>query len=190
MAHINKFGTIVTPNIITAKKIILVYPSKPKHVMRLMNDEKLHDIVVATLDDAFVYATAELGDDPTKWAWGTIHHTNFTHPLQHIATGELADIMRYPEFPRGGNGNTTNNTGYHNMKLEVDRGSSYRQVIDVGDWDASRMTNTPGQSGDPRSPFYDNLLKGWAEEESFPLIYTRAKVEEHRVLTITLNPRD
>jgi penicillin amidase len=105
-----------------------------------------------------------------------------------MANGELADMMRYAEFPRGGNGNTTNSTRYYNMKLQVDHGSSYRQVIDVGDWDASRMTNSPGQSGDPRSPFYDNLLKGWAEEESFPLIYTRASVEEHRVLTITLEP--
>ena len=74
-------------------------------------------------------------------------------------------------------------------RLEVDHGSSYRQVIDVGNWDAARMTNTPGQSGDPRSPFYSNLLKGWAEEESFPLVYTREKVIEHRVLTINLTPR-
>ena len=52
------------------------------------------------------------------------------------------------------------------------------------------MTNAPGQSGDPRSPFYRNLLKGWAEEESFPLLFTREKIEEHRVLTITLKPKD
>ena len=26
------------------------------------------------------------------------------------------------------------------------------------------MTNAPGQSGDPRSHFYDNLLEGWATE--------------------------
>ena len=38
-------------------------------------------------------------------------------------------------------------------------GASYRQVIDVGNWDAATMTNAPGQSGDPRSPFYDNLLQ-------------------------------
>lgn len=161
-----------------------------RNVMRLMTDEKLLDVVVATLDDAFADATSEFGDDPTKWAWGAIHHTNFAHPLQHIANGELAELMRFPEYPRGGSSNTTNNTWYSNTKLEVDGGASYRQVIDVGNWDAARMTNAPGQSGDPRSPFYDNLLEGWAKEESFPLIYTREMVEEHRALTITLKPRE
>lgn len=174
-----------------------LYPREPelfslldnRNVLRLMTDEKLHDIVAATLVDAFADATSELGDDPAKWAWGKIHHTNFSHPLQHIAAGDLAEMMRFPEFPRGGGRHTTNSTRYYNDKLEVDNGASYRQVIDVGNWDAARMTNAPGQSGDPRSPFYKNLLEGWAEDGSFPLIYTREKVEEHRALTITLNPR-
>lgn len=175
-----------------------LYPDDPalftsldnRNVMRLMAEEKLRDTVVATLADAFADATSELGDDPARWAWGTIHHTNFAHPLQRMANGKLAESMRFRQYPRGGSGNTTNNTRYYDARLQVDHGSSYRQVIDVGNWDASRMTNTPGQSGDPRSPFYDNLLKGWAEEESFPLLYTREKIEEHRALTITLIPHE
>jgi penicillin amidase len=58
----------------------------------------------------------------------------------------------------------------------------------VGNWDAARMTNAPGQSGDPRSPFYANLLEGWAKDGSFPLWYSREAVEQHRVQTINLAP--
>ena len=55
--------------------------------------------------------------------------------------------------------------------------------------DNSRMTNAPGQSGDPRSPFYDNLLEGWATEGSFPLLYSRDKVLAHAAITIKLTPK-
>jgi penicillin amidase len=51
------------------------------------------------------------------------------------------------------------------------------------------MTNAPGQSGDPRSPFYDNLLQGWAEDGSFPLIFSREKVLAHQAITIRLTPK-
>ena len=51
------------------------------------------------------------------------------------------------------------------------------------------MTNAPGQSGDPRSPFYDNLLKGWAQEAAFPLLYSREKILEHQVQSNQINPK-
>jgi len=62
-------------------------------------------------------------------------------------------------------------------------------VADVGNWDATTMTNAPGQSGDPRSPFYANLLKDWAEDKSFPLIYSREKIEAHKAIHIRLTPQ-
>jgi penicillin G amidase len=97
---------------------------------------------------------------PATGAWGDLHQIRFEHPLLHLADGELAASLQYPAYPRGGNGNTTNNTGFSATDLLVRAGASYRQVIDVGNWDASTMTNSPGQSGNPRSPFYDNLLRG------------------------------
>jgi penicillin amidase len=161
-----------------------------RNILQLMSDKDMQKAIGQSLADAYAEAASKLGSDTSDWSWGAIHHTNFTHPLLHMATGELAGMMRFPEHPRGGSGHTTNNTRNFNDKLEVDSGASYRQVIDVGNWDAARVTNAPGQSGDPRSPFYDNLLQGWAEEESFPLLYSRKKIEENRALTIRLRPAD
>jgi microcystin degradation protein MlrC len=90
---------------------------------------------------------------------------------------------------RGGSGFTTNNTAFRADDLLVRGGASYRQVIDVGNWDAATMTNAPGQSGDPRSPFYGNLLKGWAADGAFPLLFSREKVLAHKALTIHLSPK-
>ena len=110
------------------------------------------------------------------------------HPLLPIADAALAERMRVKSYPRAGSGETVSDTGYYDTALKVDHGASFSQVIDVGNWDASRATNTPGQSGDPRSPFYANLLEDWANERSFPLLYSRDAVERHTVLRIVLSP--
>ena len=56
-------------------------------------------------------------------------------------------------------------------------GATYRHVIDFADLDNSRATNTPGQSGQPGSPFYGNLREHWAKGQYFPLRYGRPSVE-------------
>src|SRR5690606_4547072 len=59
-----------------------------------------------------------------------------------------------------------------------------RMVLDVGAWDASRAANAPGQSGDPSSPHYADLLPLWRRGDYFPLLYTRAAAVEHTERTI------
>ena len=167
----------------------LVSPMGTIGVLRLMSQDQARPAIVESLNSAYAEAISVLGDEPNNWKWGDIHEIRFRHPLLHLADENLADQMEYPPYPRGGSGFTTNNTGFNAADMLVRGGASYRQVLDVGNWDAATMTNAPGQSGDPRSPFYRNLLKGWAEEGSFPLLYSREKILEHRALTIILNPR-
>jgi penicillin amidase len=160
-----------------------------RNVMRIMEEGNVDNVVAQTLDAAYLETQNELGEDPSSWAWGAIHHTHFRHPLLDLADPKLARAMSMKDYPRGGSGMTTNATGYYDHALEVDSGASYRQVLDVGNWDAARATNAPGQSGDPRSPFYDNLLEGWATGSYFPLLYSREEIEKHRAFTIRLKPR-
>ncbi len=141
-------------------------------LLRLLGDDDFKDLFPETLESAYADVESVLGSDTSTWQWGAIHRTNFEHPLLYMATGELADAMSVRNFPRGGSGRTTNNTWSNDDKLTVDGGASYRQVIDVGNWDAALMTNAPGQSGDPRSPFYDNLLEGWANDDSLLALVT------------------
>ncbi len=167
----------------------LISPLGSKSVLRLMAEDRAHDLVVASLVTAYAEAKALLGDNPSMWRWGSLHEIRFRHPLLHLADADLAEQMRYPTFARGGSGFTTNNTAFRADDLLVRGGASYRQVIDVGNWDAATMTNAPGQSGDPRSPFYGNLLKGWAADGAFPLLFSREKVLAHKALTIHLSPK-
>ena len=73
-------------------------------------------------------------------------------------------------------------------KYEQIHGASYRQLFDLADWDRGLATSTPGQSAQPGSPHYGDLLPLWAEGRYFPLAYSRKKVEEVTVRRLLLRP--
>ena len=68
-------------------------------------------------------------------------------------------------------------------------GDSYRHVFDLADWDRGLATSTPGQSGQPGSPHYGDLLPLWERGEYFPLAFSRKKVEEVCLHRLVLKPR-
>ncbi len=63
-----------------------------------------------------------------------------------------------------------------------------RMVIDFGEWDNSVAMNSPGQSGDPRTEHCRDLFESWAEDGAFPLLYSRARIEEETTTRIRLEP--
>jgi len=67
-------------------------------------------------------------------------------------------------------------------------GASYREIIDVSNWDHSLTINTPGQSGQPESPYYGNLLPLWADDQYFPMAFSRGLVDQKTAHTLTLQP--
>ena len=159
-------------------------------LVQMLSEPKFATAARQALSTSWETLTAAHGNDPTTWRWGSVHRIRFRHPLLDHAPPEVAERMRYPDYPRGGTVDTLNSTGFDERSFDVVSGASFRMVVDVGNWDAARMTNAPGQSGDPRSPFYANLLKGWAEEESFPMLYSESAIAEHTVEEILLKPED
>ncbi len=101
--------------------------------------------------------------------WGDLHKAFFEHPLSRQ--------FNLPEAPRGGDGTTPNATS-PNASFRQTSGASYREILDVEDWDRSQAINVPGQSGQPGSPHYGDLLPLWAEGKYFPLLFSRTAVEK------------
>ena len=67
------------------------------------------------------------------------------------------------------------------------RGPRVVPVTDVGEWNNAWATNTPGQSGDPRSPHYRDLFADWAADKYFPLLFERDAIEkaaEQRIVLV------
>ncbi len=135
-------------------------------------------LLLAALDEAMADLTKRFGADRSKWTWGSIHVAVFQHPLS----------SRYdlPPASRGGDGNTVYATGGRDFKQTS--GASYREIIDMGDFDRSLATNVPGQSSDPRSPHYKDLLPLWGNDQYFPMVYSRARVEQETESVLWLRP--
>ena len=142
-------------------------------------------LLLNALTDA-IAQLKKLGDsDPTKWAWGALHTVTIRHSLD-LQPGAQPLVDLGP-IPRPGDGNTVNATGGTNFKQGS--GASYREIFDLSDWDNSLAINTPGQSGQPGSPHYSDLLQMWSEGKYFPLFYSREKVEANTTEKLVLQPQ-
>lgn len=91
-----------------------------------------------------------------------------------------------PLIERGGDGNTVIGTSGPNFRQT--HGASFREILDVSDWDRLVATSVPGQSGQPGSKHYGDLLPLWAEGKYFPLLYGKQKVEAMAKERLTLEP--
>jgi penicillin G amidase len=107
------------------------------------------------------------GPDWKTWRWGRMHTRSFAHAF--------VPNFNLPTVERPGGAGT----------VAAD-GASYREILNVADWDGSLATNVPGQSGQPRSPYYDNLLRLWEDNTYFPLAFSDAAVERHAKHTLVL----
>ena len=125
--------------------------------------------IEAGLQKAVDKLTADLGADSSQWRYGRIHTQDYPHPV--LKEYDLPTVER-----RGGNG-----------AVGAD-GATYREIMDVSNWDNSLTVNTPGQSGQPESPFYGNLLPIWANDEYFQMAFTRPAVDAKAKHTLKLIP--
>ena len=116
-----------------------------------------------------------LGPNTLEWRYGQtkFKHSFMEHALGGIGTDAVSSKLNLGPLPRGGNAYTPGSTGENDRQSS---GASFRMIVNTGDWDAAIGTNAPGQSGNPESPFYDNLYRGWAEDQYFPVYYSKEKI--------------
>ena len=165
------------------KVISILKNVKPAFASEKDRDEFLVErlrVAVNKLKDRF-------GDNPEKWIYGQngYHHVQIRHILSNVVNDSLRNILDHGPVPRGGNGHTPGMTGGSDNQIS---GASFRIAVDLADWDKCMFTNTPGQSGDPSSPFYRNLFEGWANDRHFNLPFSRPAVEKISVQKIRLEP--
>jgi penicillin amidase len=138
---------------------------------REARDRVLREALDAALDEL----SAALGEDLAAWQWGAIHRVRFAGQLAMIP--DLAELFTAAEGPMGGDEQTV-------LQGLYEPGSSYqalvvpswRQIIDLGDLDASVGTHTLGQSGNPASPHFNDLYPLWSTGRYHPLPFSREAV--------------
>ena len=145
-------------------------------------DALLHD----TLQSAYEELMARQGPDPQRWSWGALHRAYFRHPLD--AVQGAAGLLDRGPVERPGDGDVVQATEYDDNSRDQTSGASYREIFDLADWDNSVAINVPGQSGQPGSVHYDDLLPLWRAGQYFPLRYSKAAVDAVTSDVLVLQP--
>lgn len=128
-----------------------------------------------SLAEAMRICRMSMGDVGT-WSWGRLHQTEFVHAFKgRVASARVP--MDVPARPIGGSEATLAKAAYRATDFRVVMGPSVRMVMDVADWDRSVWMNAPGQSGDPRSPHFADLVEPWAKGEYVPMPFSAAAVD-------------
>jgi penicillin amidase len=146
--------------------------------------------IEAALVEAIEKLEARLGPDPDTWSWGAVHGLVLAHPLG--IRPPLDKIFNRGPYPTGGDYDTISQAGRRvdEFGSNVTGLANLRAVHDVGNWDESRFVIAGGQSGNPCSPHYDDLLRLWLKGENVNIAWTEEAVVASTRKTLTLIPKN
>lgn len=146
-------------------------------------DKLLRDGFMEAVD----WLSENYGDDMARWNWGRLHRIVLHHALS--VKESLGHIFNLGPYSIGGDTDTPLQTctlepGKYGGTIAA---PSYRQIIDLGDFDRSVSVMPGGQSGNMASPFYDNLVAEWLEGRFHPMCWSRKQVDKFARHRLTLS---
>ena len=146
------------------------------------------EVMEQSLTDAVAELRRRLGDDMSGWTWGRIHYAPFEHVLGRLRA--LRPVFNRGPVPVGGDTNTVAQASYLGARPwgVYSFAASYRQIIDLSDFNRSLAILPGGQSGHPASRHYADMIGPWARGDYHPLPFDRAEVERHAEGRLTLTP--
>lgn len=168
--------------------LMIRYIQNPGMLFSDKPDIKKTDLIRRAFERAIKNIQLRLGQDITRWQYGQLKnkHAQLIHPLGNTNVKEWNEFVNTSPQPRGGYENTVGSTG---SSLKQSSGASFRIIVDLKDWDSMIATNSPGQSGNPKSIHYQDLFNLWSQDQYFPLYYSKDKIDSIKELEIVLKPR-
>ena len=142
-------------------------------ILHMLEEKPNPRALIESLDRAVAEIERNLPHRET-WKWSAAHTMQWRHPLG-------AKTLGLSPTPRPGDSNTVLASG----GASGANGATYREIFDLSDWDRSVMTNAPGESGDPESKHYRDLVDDWIAGRYHPMPFSRKAVEaaiEERIL--------
>ncbi len=147
--------------------------------------------VAHALADAMALLRSRLGAETSKWRWGALHTATFAHPLASVSPLDrvfgLAPVERPGDTVTvsvGGDGGFSRSTPNYDQKTV----SSMREIIDLGNLDGSLWVITVGESGQPGSSHYADLLPLWDANQYQRMDYSPAAEGKAAADILVLKP--
>jgi len=155
----------------TIKGIPMRYPSRDRTIELILKDpnSKWFDNVLTSkketltdlVNESFKYTCDSLekkfGTIGKNWEWAKVKQTHIPHLANIPGLGSKTLMM-------GGAKSTIN-------ALAEKNGPSWRMVVELGKNPKGHGVFPGGQSGNPGSPFYDNMIGTWSRGELYDLYF-------------------
>ncbi|MFB0566194.1 MAG: penicillin acylase family protein [Candidatus Aminicenantaceae bacterium] len=150
------------------------------------NVETRDEIIRISLKRSYDWLKEQYGP-VEKWDWTKINSIRFKHPLGEVPV--LKFFNRGP-YPVDGDANTVR--VFFITQLKKDWGASYRQIIDLFDFEKSVCVISSGQSGHFLSRCYDDQIPLWLEGKYHPMLFNRDNIEANaaEILMLKSLPRE
>ncbi|WP_207428613.1 penicillin acylase family protein [Pedobacter sp. SYSU D00535] len=127
--------------------------------------ESREQLIQASFKFAIDSLSRKFGLLGKKWQWGFVKNTHIPH------------LAKIPGFGSGllftGGSKTSVNA------LAESNGPSWRMVVDLGRTPKAYGIFPGGQSGNPGSVFYDDMISSWTEGQLDELLFLRSKEEKN-----------
>jgi penicillin amidase len=138
-------------------------------------------------DEALAALRKAYGDELKNWRWGRAHRVIFAHPiLSHLP---LIDDIVTVDVDMDGDNHTINRAtplpAEDGARFRVVHGAGLRAVFDLADLDQSRFVIATGQSGNPFSAHYADMVLRWRDGSYVTLAGGTGGPADH---TLTLAP--
>ena len=156
------------------KDVPMRYPSRDRTIELIQKDpnskwfdnvktskkETLADLVNSSFKYACDSLERKYGPIGEEWQWGNFKNSNVPHLAKIPGFGSKKLLI-------GGSKSTVN-------ALSESNGPSWRMVIELGKTPKGHGVYPGGQSGNPGSPFYDNMIDTWAEGKLYDLFFMQS----------------
>ncbi len=166
-------------------KIPMRYPSRDRNVQLLLNEPDSHwfdnvrtarketraDAVNAAFRFTIDSLQRKYGPIDEDWHWGSIKHTNVPHLAKVAGFGS--------KFLKNGGSKSSVNA------MSEANGPSWRMVVALGKDVKAYGVFPGGESGNPGSPYYDNMVNTWSEGKLNELLYLKSKEERSKSIVST-----
>ncbi len=145
-------------------------------------------VMAEALSDAIVLCEDRMGSARRKWQWGKLHTYHWEHDFTKKIPLFHGFFNRGP-YPAGGDGHTVNvATPAWGSDFNVTIIPAMRLVVDFGLKEPARLICTHGQSGNPSSGHYDDMLPYWLSGKNHPLPFGRKAVKAQYEDVLVMKP--
>jgi penicillin amidase len=118
-------------------------------------------LAARALEAAVARLAERLGPDPNAWRWAGPHVARFEHPLLRFVP--LIGPRTRLEAATGGDEWTVSRGGTGPQGYAHVHGAGLRLVADLADLDRTLAIIATGQSGNPFTPHWGDLMPAWRD---------------------------